>query len=166
MEFGIDPQAFVGDGDAVYGKVGLFFGLGVLGLVGRMIFVAWGSEIASKNPLKNFSGPAFIALAVAIFGFVMLRDVPSVKQAEIFVRTHTVDYVLVDLMQRDSCVIEGDAYCVVVFEDGREMVVNWYDRRVYMWEILNPDTGAPWEAPRPPSRPVVQALSAPVKIAS
>ena len=123
----------------------------VAGFFGRLVFVAFGPSIAAANPFRNFSGFGLIGLSVAMFvGYLFVTG--KQERALHIVQRNTIDPFLVWVLERDSCDLSGSKYCVIIFEDGREISVNWFAKEVYMWELVNPDHGAVWNTLRPISR--------------
>lgn len=123
----------------------------LFGFVGRLVFVAFSDRVAGINPLRNASGGVMIMAAVALMGggiFMMNGHVKSL----ILVRQHVVDPFIVSVLGWDSCDVASGAYCVVVFEDDREIVVNWHDKRVHMMVLLTPPQNPPWGSLRPMTR--------------
>jgi len=123
----------------------------VAGYFGRLVFVAFGPSIAAANPLRNFSGFGLIGLCVAMFvGYLFLTG--KQERALQVVQRNTIDPFMVWVLERDSCDQLSGKYCVIIFEDGREISVNWFAKEVYMWELVNPDHGAVWNTLRPMAR--------------
>ncbi|WP_421055966.1 hypothetical protein [Leisingera sp. D0M16] len=134
----------------------LFALLAFIGFFGRLVFVAFAPQVAELNLFRNFTSLGFVLLAAALFTGALYISGKQTKAMVLFKR-HLVDPVIVTVLGRDSCDPEDGSYCVVVFEDGREKIVNWHDKRVYMWEIVNPPEGAVWYTLRPQPRPGVAA---------
>lgn len=152
MDLGIDPAAIAAGSQGLSSKLTMFAVIAFAGFFGRMVFVAFAPGIAGFNPFRNFSGTGFILLAAALLTGALYLSGKQTKAAVLFKR-HLVDPVTVTWLGRDSCDPAEGSYCVVVFEEGREKIVNWYDKRVYMWEIVNPPEGAVWHTLRPRARP-------------
>ncbi|MDX2483727.1 MAG: hypothetical protein QNK42_08720 [Pseudodonghicola sp.] len=108
----------------------------VLGFFGRLIFVAYGDRLGDLNPLRGVSGWGMIGVAAALFagGLVMTGKHRSAITA---FKARLVDPFVVSVLKKDSCDVSSEKYCVVVFEENREIFVNWYDRRVSMFKIVN-----------------------------
>ncbi len=152
MELAIDSTALAAGSHAVTDNIVMFGTIAFVGFFGRLIFVAFGPGLANANPLSNFSGYGHILVAVALFAGALHLSGKTVK-AQVLFKRHLVDPVVVTVLGRDSCDLTSDSYCVLVFEEGREMSVNWYDKRVYMYEILNPAELPLWSSLRPRGRP-------------
>ncbi|KIC09911.1 hypothetical protein RA19_14240 [Leisingera sp. ANG-M1] len=152
MELGIDPAAIAAGSKELSSTFTLIAVIAFVGFFGRLVFVAFAPGIAKANPFRNFSAAGFILLAAVLFGGGLYVSGKAVK-AEVLLKRHLVDPVLVSWLGRDSCDPGDGSYCVVVFEKGQEKIVNWYDKRVYMWEIVNPAEGAVWHTLRPRPRP-------------
>ena len=69
------------------------------------------------------------------------------------VQRHVVDPFVISVLDRDSCDLNSGAYCVVVFEEDRELIVNWHDRRIDMFALVNPPSGSVFYTGRPQPRP-------------
>ncbi|MFW8595012.1 hypothetical protein [Cribrihabitans neustonicus] len=152
MDLGIDPAAVAAQSQGFSSSLALIATIAFVGFFGRLVFVAFAPNLAARNPLRHLSGAGFLLLAAAIFGGGLYATGKWTKAVVLFNRS-LVDPVIVSWLGRDSCDPASGRYCVVVFEAERELVVNWYDKRVYMWEIVNPPEGAPWHSQRPLSRP-------------
>ncbi|UWQ36385.1 MULTISPECIES: hypothetical protein [Leisingera] len=152
MDLGFNPSEIAVGAQGVSGKLLLFALLAFIGFFGRLVFSAFGPQLAEFNPFRNFSGLGFVLLAVALFAGALYISGKQTKAMVLF-KSHLVDPVIVTVLGRDSCDPAQGSYCVVVFEDGREKIVNWHDKRVYMWEIINPPEGAVWHTLRPRPRP-------------
>ncbi|WP_264212735.1 hypothetical protein [Leisingera thetidis] len=152
MDIGIDPAAVAAGSQEMTGNIALIGTIAFVGFFGRMVFVAFAPGLAKANPFRNFSGTGFILLAAALFAGGLYASGKMTKATVLFKR-NLVDPVVVTWLGRDSCDPASGSYCVVVFEDGQEKVVNWYDKRVYMYEIVNPPEGAVWHTLRPQPRP-------------
>ncbi|KIC17818.1 hypothetical protein [Leisingera sp. ANG-Vp] len=152
MDLGIDPSAVAVGSQGLTSKLMLIGFIAFAGFFGRMVFVAFAPGIAKANPFRNFSGPGFILLAAGLFAGALYISGKQTKAMVLFNR-HLVDPITVTWLGKDSCDPADGSYCVVVFEEGGEKIVNWYDKRVYMWEIINPPEGAVWHTLRPRARP-------------
>lgn len=62
------------------------------------------------------------------------------------------DPFFVSVLKHDSCDVTTGAFCVVVFEREREIVVNWFDKRVDMFAIVNPQAEVHWLTIKPQLR--------------
>lgn len=151
MDLGIDPSAVAAGSEELTSTLVLIGAIAFAGFFGRMVFVAFGPSIAKSNPFRNFSGSGFILLAAALFAGGLYASGKMTKASVLFKR-HLVEPVIVTWLGRDSCDPAQGSYCVVVFEDGEEKIVNWYNKRVYMYEIVNPPAGAVWHTLRPRHR--------------
>lgn len=140
----------------------IIVGLAVLGFIGRLVMVGYGDRIAGMNPLKGASGGVFILAAAALIGGGVFYMNGPVKLS-IMLRQNVTDPILVSVLGRDSCDPASGAYCVVVFEVDREIVVNWHDSRVHMMALMTPPMNPPWASLRPKARggDVVLAHAAP-----
>ncbi|MEX0303119.1 MAG: hypothetical protein AB3N24_11905 [Leisingera sp.] len=156
MDLGFDPAAVAVGAQGVSNKLMLIGFIAFVGFFGRMVFVAFAPGISKANPFRGVSGPGLILLAAALFAGALYISGKQTKAMVLFNR-HLVDPVIVTLLGRDSCDPADGSYCVVVFEEGSEKIVNWYDKRVYMWEIVNPPEGAVWHTLRPRARPIAAA---------
>jgi len=151
LDFGFDVSTFVAESQRLTGP-GIIVGLIALaGTIGRMLFVAFGSSIQGVNPFRNFSGSGLIILGIVLF-IGALGVTGKLDKAVHKVQRNTIDPFNVWILKRDACDLSSGKYCVIVFEEGREISVNWFDREVYMWELLNPQSGAVWKTLRPRSR--------------
>lgn len=151
MEIGIDITSLTSGIQGMIGP-GIIIGLIALaGFIGRLVFVSFGSSIKKANPLRNFSGLGLIATSIVVFvgGLVVTG---KLDKAVHLIQRNTIDPFNIYVLQRDSCDISSGKYCVIVFEGDREISVNWFDSNVYMWELLNPQTGAVYKTLRPRSR--------------
>ncbi|MBO9449559.1 hypothetical protein J7426_04780 [Tropicibacter sp. R16_0] len=162
MDFGFDVSgAVAGVSEArsgLSGKFTIILMIAVLGLVGRQVFVAFGPSLKVANPFARFSGFGLIGVAIAIFvgGLVVTS---KGRTAMIQIQRNISDQFIVSVLERDSCDVTSGAYCVVVFEGEREIVVNWFDKRVDMFAIANPRTEVHWLTVRPQVRPDVPLLA-------
>ncbi|UTS79514.1 hypothetical protein [Phaeobacter piscinae] len=152
MDLGIDPSALAAGSHAATDNIIMFGTIAFIGFFGRLLYVAFGPGLASANPLSNFSGYGHILVAVALFAGALHLSGKTVK-AQVLFNRHLVDPILVTVLGRDSCDQNGDDYCVIVFEQDREMSVNWYDKRVHMYELLNAAELPLWSSLRPQGRP-------------
>ncbi|GAA6199165.1 hypothetical protein [Aquicoccus sp. SU-CL01552] len=140
MDFGLDVERAASVASRAHGDmVGVLVIVGTvaaLGFAGRLVFVAYGDRIKEINPFRGFSGWGMIGVSVAVLaGGLLLTGKQRV--ALIRLKAHLIDPFVVSVLHKDSCDVASGKYCVVVFEEGREIVVNWYDRRVSMFEIAN-----------------------------
>ncbi|MBE1285019.1 MAG: hypothetical protein GJ676_17030 [Rhodobacteraceae bacterium] len=157
MDFGFDVStAAEGVSDVQHGLSGPLTTILIvlaIGVFGRMVFVAFGDRLRIANPLAALSGAGWIIVALSTFlGGLFVTG--QARPAWIQVQRHVIDPFVVSILERDSCDPGTGAYCVVVFDPGREMVVNWYDKRVDMYRIVNPQTGPVRRSPRPQIRAV------------
>ncbi len=140
MNFGFDIEDAVSvssqvSSDMMVGSAVVVLVAG-LGFFGRLIFVAFGDRLGGLNPLRGVSGWGLIGVsAVLLAGGLVMAG----KQRPVIIgfKARVVDPFVVSVLKRDSCDVSGEKYCVVVFEEGREIFVNWYDRRVSMFQIVN-----------------------------
>ncbi|WP_293572689.1 hypothetical protein [Phaeobacter sp.] len=152
MDLGFDPAAMAASAEGASSNLMLIGAIAFFGFFGRLLFVAFGPGLAKANPLANFSGLGLIAVAVAlIFGGLFVTG--NTVKAQILVQRHLVDPVVVSVLGKDSCDIGSSAYCVLVFENGREMSVNWHDKRVHLYDVLTPTVLPLWQSLRPRGRP-------------
>lgn len=151
MEIGIDiPSLTSGIGDMT--GPGIIVGLIALaGFIGRLVFVSFGSSIKNANPLRNFSGFGRIAAGGVVF-VGALAMTGKLDKAAHKIQGSTIDPFYIYVLKRDSCDLSSGKYCVILFEGDREISVNWFDNKVYMWELLNPQAGAVYNSLRPRSR--------------
>jgi hypothetical protein len=156
LDFGFDPAAVAAGSQEMTSNFVLIGVIAFVGFFGRLVFVAFAPSIAKASPLGQLSAPGFIVLAVVLFGSGLYLSGKLVK-AQVLVKRHLVDPVIVTLLGRDSCDPADGSYCVVVFENGDERLVNWHDKRVFMYEIVNPPQGAVWHTQRPLPRPTAAA---------
>ena len=156
MEFDINvdqiDQTATGINNAIGPLTYLLVILAVAG-IGRMIFVAYGDKLQLSALYEGFSGKSYVVIFAAICaGLVMFTD----QEVRIWIKFKStmVDPVLTDVLKRDSCNPETNRFCVVVWEDdGREMVVNWHDRRVDAFKVFGGYQFTLFESPRPVARP-------------
>lgn len=152
MDLGFDPSALAAGSEELRSSLTLMAIIAFTGFFGRMVFVAFGPGLARANPFRDFTSTGFILLAAALFAGGLYVSGKAVK-TEVLIKRHLIDPVAVTWLGWDSCDPEDGSYCVVVFEDGEEKIVNWYDKRVYMWEIVNLPESAVWHTLRPLPRP-------------
>ncbi|WP_420004278.1 hypothetical protein [Arenibacterium sp. LLYu02] len=152
MDFGVNVAALSGTAQGLSQSVTLGMIFLLVGGVGRMIFVAFGDRMVRFNPFRNMSGQMMLLVGGAIVLSPLFFET-QVNHVWTKAKSLTVEPFLTEVLGRDSCVIDETSYCVVIFEGEAELVVNWYHRGVYMWALLNPETSAVWDAPRPPRRP-------------
>ena len=129
----------------------LIVGLAFAGFIGRLVVVSFGDRVAGMNPLRNASGGVMILAAVLLMGGGVFYMNGHVKTG-IMIRQHVTDPFIVSVLGRDTCEVPSGDYCVVVFEEEREIVVNWHDKRVHMMELLTPPMNPPWGSLRPRPR--------------
>lgn len=129
----------------------IIVGLAVAGFIGRLVVVSFGDRIAGMNPLRDASGGMMILVAFALIGGGVFYMNGPVKLSIMF-RQHVTDPFMVSVLGRDSCDLASGAYCVVVFEKDREIVVNWHDKRVHMMQLMTPPMNPPWGSLRPRPR--------------
>ncbi len=65
------------------------------------------------------------------------------------VQRNLVDPSIISVLEKDSCDVSSGAYCVIIFDEGREIAVNWFDRGVVLFEIAHPRQGAVPSSLRP-----------------
>ena len=156
MDFGFDVGATAAGvseiSSGLSGPFSMILIIFAIGVVGRQVFVAFGPNLKLSNPLAGLSGLGMIlaAFAIMVGGLVVMG---KGRWALIQVQRQVIDPFVVDVLDRDSCDVASGAYCVVVFEDGREIFVNWFDKRVDMFAIANPQTEVHWLYTRPQLRP-------------
>lgn len=155
MDFGFDVSGAVSGvsqmNEGMSGKLTIIMSILVLGIVGRQLFVAFGSNLKLSNPLAHMSGVGVLLVGVAVLvGGLFVAG--KGQFALIQVQRNIVDPFVVGVLERDSCEIASGAYCVVVFEEDREIIVNWHDKRVDMYAIANPRTEILWKTQRPVAR--------------
>ncbi|SLN38623.1 hypothetical protein TRL7639_01950 [Falsiruegeria litorea R37] len=162
MDFGFDVTgAVAGVSEArsgLSGKFTMIMIIAVIGLVGRQVFVAFGPSLKFSNPFARFSGFGLIGVAMAVFVGGLLVSGKG-RTALIQLQRNISDPFIVSVLERDSCDVASGAYCVVVFEGEREIVVNWFDKRVDMFAIANPRTEVHWLTVRPQLRPETALLA-------
>ncbi len=161
MDFGFDVERAASVASRAHGGMVdilvLVGALAAFGFFGRLIFVAYGDRIKDFNPLHGFSGWGLIGVAVVVFAGGLLLTGKQ-RAAMIRLKAYLVDPFVVSVLNEDSCEVASGKYCVVVFEQDREIVVNWYDRRVSMFEIANDlDFNPILVSLRPVGRPVTGA---------
>lgn len=162
MDFGFDVSgAVAGVSEArsgLSGKFTVIMIIAVLGVVGRQVFVAFGPNLKFSNPFARFSGFGLMGVAMAAFvGGLIVTG--KGRTALIQLQRNISDPFIVSVLKRDSCDVATGAYCVVVFEGNREIVVNWFDKRVDMFAIANPLTEVHWLTVRPQMRPEVHLMA-------
>lgn len=132
----------------MYSRLVLILGLGVVGFLGRMLFMVFGPRVSGFNPFRTMSGAGMLIVAVLmVLGAVVAAGKGG--KAVRLVQGGIVDQYKISVLGQDSCDVETGDYCVIVFEDGREIVVNWFDRRVNMFDIAHPIQGAVASSKRP-----------------
>lgn len=155
MDFGFDVSGAVSEvsqiNEGMSGKLKMIMIILVLGIVGRQVFVAFGSNLKLSNPLARLSGVGVLLVGVLVMVGGLLAAGKG-RPALIQVQRNIVDPFVVGVLERDSCDIASGAYCVVVFEGDREIIVNWHDKRVDMYAIANPRTEILWKTQRPAAR--------------
>lgn len=156
MNFGFDIEDAMSASSQVSGDMigvsGIVLTVAALGFIGRLVFVVFGDRLGGLNPLRGVSGWGLIGVAAALLagGLVMTG---KHRPVIIGLKARLVDPFVVSVLKRDSCDVSGEKYCVVVFEEDREIFVNWYDRRVSMFKIVNKlDFNPIRVSPRPVSR--------------
>ena len=134
--------------------VWLIFILAAAGIL-KMIMIGWGDRIQEKGQkLLTISAGGMVAIAVVIGLGGMFYSDKEVK-AWIKVRQTVVDPILVDVLKRDSCNPAKNRFCAVVFdEDGREIVVNWHDKRVNAMKTYGDFQFTTYTSLRPVARPL------------
>ena len=155
MEFEFGPSDVIlgvtQSSQGAAGKLIIMLVILAAGLMARPIFVAVMSNLRLSNPLRNSSGGALIGVGlVLVLGVVFFAG----RQRNLLVdfQRLIVDPIYVSVLHEDTCNTEGGVYCIIIFDDGYELDVNWHDRNVYMWKILNPDQGTVWTSLRPMAR--------------
>lgn len=156
MEIGFSLEQVTGAASQVGSAVGPTFWLilivAVAG-VSKLIFIGWGDKLSPSALLGGLSGGTLIGL-VALFLVVGMfatdREVRVwVKFQQIF-----IDPVIVDILGRDSCDPTHNRFCVVTWDDdGREILVNWHDRRIKAFDIFGGYEFTLFESLRPQLRP-------------
>lgn len=159
MDFGIDPDAVGVIGSVVHddgvGSLMIVGGIAFVGFFARLVFLSFADRAKAMNPFAGMSGGGLILVAFGIF-VAGLFITNKQHKALIMVKRTLVDPVIVTVLQKDSCSVDDQkSYCVVVFEGGREMVVNWYDHRVDMYSVVNLQANPPWHSLRPLGRATV-----------
>lgn len=156
MNFEYEPEAVTSAASQVsnvsFGPIVTIALIVAFGFIGRLVFIAYGDRIQNFNPLKALSGVGLVIVAVGILTATVFVSGKQVK-AMVLLKSILVEPVLVTLLKKDSCTITDESYCVIVFEDDREISVNWYNRRVDMFKLVNDFTLNPlWASPRPKLR--------------
>ncbi|NRB19636.1 MAG: hypothetical protein HRU33_19250 [Rhodobacteraceae bacterium] len=151
MNFEFDVSSFVAQSQGLTGTAMIIGFIALGGYVGRLLYVSFGSSIAAVNLFRNFSGLGLISISVGLF-IAGLYLTGKQDRAVHMVQRTVIDPFTVWVLKRDACDLSSGKYCVIVFEDDREISVNWFDQEVYMWELLNPPSGAVWDTLRPRSR--------------
>ena len=155
MDFGFDVSGAVSGvsqmNEGMSGKLTMIMTILVLGIVGRQVFVAFGSNLKMSNPLARLSGVGVLLVGVAVLVGGLFAAGKG-RSALIQLQRNIVDPFVISVLERDSCDIASGAYCVVVFEEDREIIVNWHDKRVDMYAIANPRTEVLWKTQRPMAR--------------
>jgi len=163
MDFGFDvggTAAGVSEmRDGLSGQFTVIMLILVIGIVGRQVFVAFGPSVKLSNPLAGLSGHGMLVAAVVIMVSGLMVTGKG-RWALIQVQRQAVDPFVVSVLGRDSCDVASGAYCVVVFEGSREIIVNWHDTRVDMYAIANPRSEVRWLDLRPKVRPEQQQIVA------
>ncbi|MFY9212574.1 MAG: hypothetical protein WAO69_15765 [Aestuariivita sp.] len=155
MEFDFDPAEVSAVGavinsDLMHAMM-IIGAIAVFGLLGRLFFMAMRDRAAKHNPLRDASGGGLIFASLALVAAGIYFNSGHVKTM-VMVQRHVVDPITVSVLKRDSCQLSGGDYCVVVFQEDREIVVNWFDKRVHMFTLLTPAMNPPWGSPRPVAR--------------
>ena len=133
------------------GKLIIMLIILAVGLVARTLFVSVMSNIKMSNPLRNSSGVTMIGVGlVLVFGGLFYNK--SQRNLLQDVQRVFVDPIYVSVLHKDTCSSADGEYCIVIFKDGHELDVNWHDKNVYMWAILNPEQGSVWTSLRPMAR--------------
>ncbi|MEY8842444.1 hypothetical protein AB9K41_25715 [Cribrihabitans sp. XS_ASV171] len=163
MDFGFDVNGTVAGvsqlSQALSGKSLALLLIGAIGLGARPFYVAFLAGRNVSSPVAGLSGWAKVALGLALASglaaWLGRFDVVAIKA-----QRYVVDPYTVSLLKRDSCDPASADYCVIVFDDGREISVNWWDRRVDMLRLAHPVTGAPQWSLRPRLRQTAHAPDA------
>jgi hypothetical protein len=155
LEFGFDPAQVSAVSDVAHSnlvRAMLIIGaIAAVGLLGRVFFGNMRDWATRHNPLGDASGAGLIIGAlVLIFGGLYFTS--GHVKSMVVVQRHIVDPFVVSVLKKDSCALESGDYCVVVFEQDREIVVNWFDKRVHMLSLMTPPMNPPWGSPRPKAR--------------
>lgn len=158
MEFGFLLEQAAGAASQVSSAVGPTFWLimivAVAG-VGKLIFIGWGDKLSPSGLLGSLPGGALIGFAALILVVGMFISDREVKALVKFQQTF-VDPVIVDILGRDSCNPERNRFCVVTWDDdGREILVNWHDRRITAFDIYGDYDFTLFESIRPQLRPTL-----------
>ena len=127
--------------------------------IGKLVLVAWGDKFSGAGLFGNLTGSGFIGVAVVfLVAGIFLTD----REVRVWVKFKQtfVDPVIVDVLGKDSCDPADDRFCVVTWdEDGREIVVNWYDRRINAFDTYGGYELTLYESIRPQQRPTLVGLS-------
>ncbi len=156
MDFGFDVSGTVAGvsqlSQALSGKFLALLLIGAIGLGARPFYVAFLAGRNFSSPIAGFSGWAKIALGLALASglaaWLGRFDVVAIK-----IQRYVTDPYTVSILKKDSCDPAGPDFCVIVFDSGREISVNWWDRRVDMLRLAHPVSGAPQWSVRPSPRP-------------
>ena len=152
MDMGFDVNAAASEVSAVsgdmYSRLTIIVILAVVGFLGRMIFVAFGSNVKVDNPLKGLSGVSMIIFGLCL-AFGALIMVGKGDKAVRLVQRNIIDPYVISVLEQDACNPATGAYCVIVFEEGREISMNWFDKGINLFEIAHPRQGAVPSSQRP-----------------
>lgn len=155
MDIGFDVNAAAAEVSGVttdmYARLAIILVIAVVGFFGRLIFVAFGSNVKAENPLKGLSGAAMIGLGL-VLAFGALIVVGKGDKAVRLVQRNMIDPYIVSVLEKDSCDPMSGAYCVIIFQDDREIAVNWFDKGVNLFEIAHPRQGPVPSSTRPRPR--------------
>ncbi|THH37422.1 hypothetical protein E4Z66_10980 [Aliishimia ponticola] len=156
MEVDISPDDIANIGQQVSLATGPFFWILVIlagGMIAGMIYVAWGEKFQVSNLLGGMSGVGLIALAGALLVagvFVTDREV----RAWVLIQRNLIDPFYVTILGKDSCNPESSKFCVVVWDKtGKELLVNWHDKRVNAHEVFGGYEFSLFTSARPQMRP-------------
>ncbi len=161
MDFGFTPDQAAGAAEQVNSAVGptvwLILIVAVAG-IGKLIFIAWGDKMNPSGLLANFSGWGLVGVAALFLVGGMFMSDREVR-AWVQLRQTFVDPVMVNVLGMDSCNPVRNKFCVVTWEeDGRELVVNWHDKRVTAFDVFGGYEFTLYDSLRPLARP--ETLSA------
>ena len=160
MDSGISPSELAQTGNQPSDAIGPTFWILLLlavGTVAGKIYISWGDRVQISSWLGNASGGALIGLG-AMFFIVGIFLTDREVRTWILIRQNLIDPFVVTVLQTDSCNPQNDRFCVVVWEpEGREIVVNWHDKRVDAFSIYNDLELTLYASARPRSRPGVLA---------
>lgn len=156
MDFSVEAQQAVEASSGLTSAVGPFLILMVilaLGMLGRMVYIAWGDDFDFSSLFSGGSMGKLVAFLIAApIAGLYLTD--SEVKAWVLVQQKVIDPVLVDVLKRDSCNPARDEFCVVVWEeDGREIFVNWHDKRVDAMKVFGGYEFSLYTSKRPQVRP-------------